>query len=674
MSDVAALRDRVGKTGWLPRPDRRTLLVGGGAAAGLAVAWALWPRNASVAINTNAGEFAFGNFLKIGTDGRVTVLVPQAETGQGNFTLIAHIAADELGADWRTIAVEPAPISNAYANILLLDEDAALATPRALVPAGMAAMGGWRQRVLSGQVPAMLTGGSTTQRMFEGPVRECAAFARALLCMAAARRWDVDWQVCDTRDGFVVHEGKRARFGELADLAAEQDMPDFPPLRAPGSGPLFGDDLPRLDLPAKIDGSLNFAADVRLPDMVFAAIRQGPIGDTRLKSYNKAAASRITGFLSAVRHDRWIAAIATNSWAAQRALDAMDPVFTTYGQRADSAVIDRRLKAAFDDHDGARMVDEGSVNDAFEGRPVLGADFVVAPALHQPLETRSATAAPDGDRMRIWVATQAPALCRAAVAAALDVAESRIALFQMPGGGSLDIAYESEVAVQAVLVARAVGRPVQLVWSRTEEILRDLPRAPVRARIRATLSSGATIDAWHMAVAAPAGRHEWRARLAGAKPQDAMRAAAGSDDAAAVAGARPPYRIPHLAIDLLPVDVALPVGRFPADAHGQTVFFSECFVDEMARAASVDPVQFPHQHAGGRTFAGPMPAGGNLARRLGRWAVGLGSGHRLLQCTRQPYRGDGRGASWQQRAGCRPAGGGGRCRAGPQPGAGPAAD
>lgn len=631
MSDIGSLRSRVGKTGWLPRPDRRTLLVGGGAAAGLVVAWALWPRSSTVAINTNAGEHAFGNFLKIGTDGRVTVLVPQAETGQGSYTLIAHIAADELGADWRTVAVEPAPISAAYANILLLDEDAALATPRALVPEGLAAMGGWRQRILSGQVPAMLTGGSTTQRMFEGPVRECAAFARALLCMAAARGWDVDWEACDTRDGFVVHEGKRTRFGELADLAAEQAMPSYPPLRAPGSGPLFGEELPRLDLPAKIDGSLNFAADVRLPDMVFAAIRQGPIGDTELKSYNKAAAARVTGFLAAIKHERWIAAVATNSWAAQRALDAMDPIFTSHGQRADSSAIDRRLKAAFDDFDGTRMVNEGSVADAFEGRPVLGADFVVAPSLHQPLETRSATAAPDGMRMQLWVATQAPGFCRAAVAAALDVAESRVALFQMPGGGSLDIGYEHEVAVQAALIARAVGRPVQLTWSRTEEILRDLPRPPARARIRATLSSGATIDAWHIAVAAPAARHEWRARLTGTKPHAAMLETAGEEDAAAVAGARPPYLIPNLAIDHLPVDVTLPAGRFPADADGTNVFFTESFVDELARAANIDPFSFRMSMLGQAPLLAQCL---QAATALGGWEGGQsGSGQGIACCS-----------------------------------------
>ena len=625
MNEPAQLRRRVGRGGpLLPRPSRRAILVGGGIAGGLALAWTLWPRSATAVLNTNPGEHGFGAYLKIGTDGRVTVLMPQGEFGQGAFTAIAHACADELGADWRTIAVEPASISAAYANLLLLDEDAALATPRLLLPEVLETAGGWRRSVLAGSVPAMLTGGSTTLRMYEQPVRETAAIARALLCEAAARRWDADPAQCDTRDGFVFLGSRRARFGELADLAAQGTPPTTPMLRVPASGPLFGRDLPRLDLPAKIDGSMGFAADVRLPDMVFAAVRQGPVGDTRLKDYDRAAAARVTGFLSAVAHERWIAAVATNSWAAMRALDAMAPVFTSVGQRADSSVADARLKAAFDAPRGTRMVDVGVVADAMEGRPVLGADYAIAPALHQPLETRCAAAAPDGSRMRVWVATQAPGFCRAAVARALGVSDARIALFQMPGGGAFGIGYESDAAVQAALVASSVGRPVQLLWSRTEEILRDLPRPAARVRMRATLSSGATIDAWHAAIAAPPARHEWRERLGGARADQAMHEANGRADAAAVAGARPPYAIPNLAVDHLPVDVTLPAGRWPADAIGQTIFCTETFVDELARAAQADPFVFRIGMLGG---APRLAACLQAATALGGWEGGQsGSG------------------------------------------------
>ncbi|MEQ1725249.1 MAG: molybdopterin cofactor-binding domain-containing protein [Sphingopyxis sp.] len=608
-------------------PSRRALLIGGGVGAGLAVMWAAWPRAQDAPINAGPSEHIFGPYLKIGSDGHIAVLAAQSEMGQGVFTLYAQLVADELGADWRTISVEPAPLSGSYASAEMLARDAALVTPRAGVPEGLAAIGTWRAFSVGSGAAAMMTDEALILSDFEQSVRECAAYARAMLCMAAAQRWDADWEACSAADGFVTLGARRIRFGELAAAAAQLDPPDYPPLRAPGTGHLYGQSAPRLDLPSKVDGSFAFSGDIRLPGMVYATLRQGPIGDTRLKRYNRRAADGIIGFLSAVKHDRWLAAVATNSWAATRALDAMAPVFTTQGQRADSGLIDRRLKAAVASAQGARLIDEGSVRDAFDGRPVLGADYVAAPALHAAIETPCATAAFDGDHIRLWVASQAPGLCRAAVAAALGMRAHHVTLFAMPAGGSFGAAWSHTAAVQAALIARAIDRPVQLTWSRTEAILRDNPRAPARARMRATLSSGATIDAWHAAIATPAARHEWRARVCGERDNAAMRGAAGAVDAAAVEGARPPYAIPNLAVEHLPVDIALPVGRLRGGAHSFTSFFTECFVDELARAAGADPLSFR---------MGMLGSSSELARCLqsaaeqGGWGGGqAGSGHGL---------------------------------------------
>ena len=609
--------------------DRRRLLIGACAAGGLAVAYAVWPRVSTPGINTAPGEQVLGNFIKIGADGHVTVLVPQAELGQGSYTLIAQIAADELGADWRTVGVEPAPISAAYANSLFFDEDAALVTPRSLVPKGLAMIGGWRRTAIDDSAAAMVTGGSTGQRQFEAPLRQSAAFARALLAMAAAARWDIDWQACEAADGFITHADRRLRFGELVQAAAQLTPPRFAPLRAPGSGPLAGVALPRLDLPAKIDGTLNFAGDVRLPDMAYAAIRQGPIGDTRLKHFNGPAAARVTGFIMAVQHERWLAAIATNGWAAARALDAMAPVFTSTGQRAESAVAERNMKSALVAHDGARIVSTGDVADAFTGRPVISAEFFAAPALHAAIETRTATAQPDADRIKLWVASQAPGACRAAVAAALGMAVADVALFQMPAGGSFGIGMEHDVAIQAALIARAAKRPVQLCWTRTEEILRDLPRPPARARLSASLSSGATIDGWQASIATPPARHEWRARLTGAKAQAAMLATRGASDAAAVAGARPPYAIPHIAIDHLPADATMPVGRWRGNADSFTCFFTESFVDDLAHAAEAEPLGFRISMLGDAPELARCLQG---AAEMGGWDGGTAGSGQGLAC------------------------------------------
>ncbi|WP_430636043.1 molybdopterin cofactor-binding domain-containing protein [Sphingomonas hankookensis] len=276
------------------------------------MAQALWrePRR-------GGGETIFGPYLKIGADGQVTVAVPQAEHGQGVYTALPQIVADELGADWRTVAVEAAPINPLYANPLaagILFGDALALLPQATRAAH------------AERTALMLTAGSTSIRRFEGPLRAAGAAARVLLCKAAATAWGGDWRSCGTADGFVVMGERRERFGVLAERASQESLPGGElPLRTGDEKRLVGTAVPRLDAPAKVDGSATFAADVRRPGMVFASIRQGPIGDTRLLSVDTAAAERVPGVTKIVRTDRWVAAVGTTWWAANRAVDALAP-------------------------------------------------------------------------------------------------------------------------------------------------------------------------------------------------------------------------------------------------------------------------------------------------------------------------------------------------------------
>src|SRR3546814_597174 len=207
-----------------------------------------------------------------------------------------------FGADWRTVAVQPAPISPLYANTLLAGEWLGQDMPTLIGQAGSWAV---RQYAVRNQI--MLTGGSSSVRMFAQSYREAGAAARVLLCKAAAARWNVDWEACGTRDGFVVLGDQKLRFAELASEATSYDLPATLPMLPAREDGLAGQNLPRLDVPAKIDGSANFAADIRLPNMVFASIRQGPVGDATLKSINEAEAKKVPGFLKIIRRDRWVA-------------------------------------------------------------------------------------------------------------------------------------------------------------------------------------------------------------------------------------------------------------------------------------------------------------------------------------------------------------------------------
>lgn len=562
------------------------MLVGGGLGVGLVVAWAAWPRRYAANLRAAKGETVFGPYIKIGEDGHVAVAVPQAETGQGAFTALAQIVADELGADWRTVSVEPAPINPLYANRLFARELAG--------QTGLAAPGLGEE--FATRAMTMVTAGSTSVRAFEAPLRAAAAVARAQLIAVAADRWDVTAEECDAVDGFVIHQAKRLRFGELAAAAADQTPPAAPPLRMTDQDRLTGESLPRLDTPAKLDGSANFAADVRLPNMVFAAIRQGPLGTVRLVGADKAAADRIPGVLSVVETPRWIAAVANNWWAANRALDAMRPRFATAGPLLDDAAIDAALTDALAGG-GDRIVARGDLGAAFRGATVHVADYLVAPAAHAAIEPVAATASWADGRLQLWLPTQAPEAARQAAAEAIGVGPAQVIVYPMPVGGGFGRGLSSEAATQAAVLAARLKRPVQLQWSRVEDLAHDPVRPPARARLTGKLGNG-RVQAWQTKIAVPAyGRAVGAALLPG---HDLARGLISrGPDGFAVAGAEPPYAIPELAVDHHPAELPLPIGYLRGAAHGYTAFFTESFVDELARAAYVEPFSFRMAMLGG---------------------------------------------------------------------------
>jgi isoquinoline 1-oxidoreductase beta subunit len=582
--------------------NRRRLLVGGGAGVGLVVAWTLWPRRYAPNLVANPGEQPFGAWLKIGTDGHVTVAVPQAEHGQGVYTSLPQIVADELGADWRTVGVEPAPLNPLYANPLGTND---------LFEGLFAA--------LPVDAP-MLTAASSSVRMFETACREAGAGARALLCIAAAARWDVDWLTTYVEAGFVVHGDKRIRFADLAEAAAGGTLPDPLPLGLQGAGKLVGTSVPRIDAPSKVDGSANFAGDVRLADMVHAAIRQGPAG-SRLVRVDRAAADRIRGVLAVIENPHWVAAVATTGWAAQRALDALAPRFAG-GRPVDSASIDAALTTALD-APGTRMTAVGDVDAVFKGARPVTAEYRASLGLTAAIETPSATAAYREGRLELWLATQAPGLARAAAARALGIAESAVVVHPMLVGGSFGAALEHAVAEQAAVLAQKLKRPVSLVWSRGEASLHDRYRPAAAARMAARIAPNGAILGWRAQIAAPAtGADLARRLMPGAATEAAIRVATG--DRYAVGGALPPYGLPALTIDHHPADIGVATGHVRGGAHGYTAFFTECFLDELAKLGHSEPMSFRIGMLGGNPRLARCLS---TAAALGGWDGGVpGSG------------------------------------------------
>ena len=265
---------------------RRNILIGTGAVGGLLLGYAVWPRKQRLNWVAGPDESRINGWLKIGTDGRVIVAVPQAEMGQGVYTALPQILADELGADWNTVGVEPAPLNPVYANRGM----AADATKK--MPALFRGIANWGIGEVMSRFEVQLTGGSSSVRAYEPTLRLAGAAAREMLCKAAARRWDADPEDLDTATGFVIYKANRIRFADIAGEAAQEDMPSEPTLRSPSKNRLMGKAVQRIDIPAKTNGSARFGSDVRLPGLVYAAVRSGPTGADRRQCRRRPRRSR----------------------------------------------------------------------------------------------------------------------------------------------------------------------------------------------------------------------------------------------------------------------------------------------------------------------------------------------------------------------------------------------
>jgi len=380
--------------------------------------------------------------------------------------------------------------------------------------------------------------------------------------------------------------------------------------------------VPRLDAPAKVDGSANFAGDVRLADMVHAAVRTGPLGASKLIAIDRAAAERVPGVVAAIANDRWAAAAGTTAYAATRGLDAMRPRFETAGPVPDDAAIGAALTRALGEA-GTRMATRGDPDAALASGRGIEARYTVAAGVHAAVETPTATAWMHDGRLELWIGTQAPGHAARAAAEAAGIASDAVVVHPMLVGGGFGEALEAEVAAQAAVLAVEMKRPVSLAWSRDEATRADAFRAPAAARLKATLAANGAILGWRASVAAPATGAALARRLVGGAAVEAALAGRGGDRYA-VAGADPVYRLPALAVDHHGVDLGLPTGHLRGGAHGYTAFFTESFIDEVARAASNEPVSFRIGMLGG---APRLARCLSTVAALGGWEGGVpGSG------------------------------------------------
>lgn len=571
-------------------------VLGGAMAVGL---WRLYRERDRITppagLQAREGEAILTAWIKITSDGRVTVEVPRQEMGQGILTSLPMLVAEELDADFAQVRFEEAPVDPVYANATMLGDG----VPFRPDDAGWFAAIARITQVKGGEaLGVMATGGSTSIRDAWEPMRRAGATARAMLVQAAAQKLGVPVTECTVRNGIVEHagSGKRASFGELALAAAKLPVPVDVALKDPARFRLLGKPQRRLDIPAKVDGEAQFASDVRLPGMLYAAIAQCPVFGGTVRAYNADQARTRPGVKGVLALPATsmsaaaVVAVAEHYWQAKSALAQVEITWDEGANVAHDTAQQRNRYYALLASGKARTYDEaGSIDTGFASPPrLLEADYFVPYLAHATMEPINCTAVVRDGSCEVWVGNQAPTLVKWYAAQAAGIDSARVTVHTPYLGGGFGRRAEMDVVMQAVTLARQIpDTPVQLIWSREEDIQHDVYRPMAAARLRAALDSAGNITAWYNRIVGQSCTGSFIARLLPAAASDIMK------DKTNVEGAFDlPYLLPNRKVEHVLTHEPVPVGFWRSVGHSYNAFFTECFLDECAAAAGEDPYEF----------------------------------------------------------------------------------
>jgi isoquinoline 1-oxidoreductase subunit beta len=540
--------------------ERRALLLGGSAALLMAGAVPSLAAQLGGAAGGRppAGQSSLTAWVRIGADNRVTIIASQAELGQGISTTLPAILADELGADWAKVEVQPAPFDPAFRN------------PR---------------------IKWMFTGNSESAQSFLELMRTMGAAAREMLITAAARRWKVPSDQCRTEAGRVVHfpTGRSFTFGEVAVDAARLPIPQTPTLKARRDLKLVGRALPRVDIPAKVDGSAVFGLDFVLPNMLSAAIRTAPTIGGTLKSIDEAAITARPGVRAVVRLTNGIAVVAERYHQARGALLAHPPSFETGPNAAlSSATIDSAYRSILEQGPWATPVNEGQASGILQSaKTPISFDYHSAFAAHATMEPMNCTAHVTADRCEIWAPTQGQEAAHVTLKFLLGLKDEQIVINRTPAiGDGFGRRLLPDFVVQAALVSRAVGQPVKIIWDREEDMLHDMYRPATATRLTASLGADGLPEALHVKHASPT------ILLPVFPPVQKIIDEKGIDPSALEGFLHSRYELPSRRVDFHLLKTPIPTSVMRGTGYGPSIFALESFVDELALAARVDPYDY----------------------------------------------------------------------------------
>jgi isoquinoline 1-oxidoreductase beta subunit len=560
------------------RKDFLRIVVLGG--AGLTLGLELAPAR-SVAAAANANGFSPVAWLRMGTDGITTVIVNQVEMGQGITTALSMCVAEELDVPMSSVRFELSPTEPKYYN-----------------PSRN----------------GMGTGGSQSTPTMSPVMRNAGATARAMLVSAAATKWGVDPATCTTSDGVVsAPGGQKAAYVDLLASAASVPVPARVTLKAPGTFKILGTRQRRLDATPKTNGSAVFAMDVRVPGMKYASIEKPVQIGARLVSFDAGAALKFPGVRKAIAVPSGIAVIADNTWAAFQGRKLLSVVWAPGPNAGVSTASIYSTARALSRTPGGVLKSTGDVASPLTGT-VVEASYETPYLAHATMEPMNTTADVRADRVTLWTPTQAQTSAQAVAAKITGLPIAAVTLIATYIGGGFGRRGETDYVAEAVQVSKATGLPIQLVWTREDDIRYDTYRPGTVIALAASLAPGGRISTLKQTLVSPS----ITARLAPSRMKD------GVDPAAGNGLTNLAYAIQNQLVDWHQLDVAIPVGYWRAPYANANTFVIESFVDELAHAAEKDPVAFRLAllEAGSR----PHVVLERVAK-LAKWGTALPAGH-----------------------------------------------
>jgi isoquinoline 1-oxidoreductase beta subunit len=515
-------------------------------------------RTSKTGATQTAPLFALNPYLRIGTDGRVVVIVGKAEMGQGVYTSLPMLVAEELEVDWSKISVEASPVAQEYYH----------------------AQWGVIQ----------VTGGSTSVLSEWDRLRKAGASARMMLVQAAAETWKVDPKSCRAEGGSVQHEptNRRLSYGELAEKAARIKPPKDVSLKQPKEFKVIGKPMNRLDTPEKTSGEAIFGIDVKVPGMLTAVIARAPIFGAKVKSLSAEKAKAVPGVKEVVKVESGVAVVADDFWSARLGREALEIAWDEGVNEKLSTESMREQYRNLAKTPGAVARKEGNSEEGFrKAAKQISAEYEVPYLAHAPMETLNCLVDLRADRCDIWTGTQFQSADRDAAAqiAGLKPEQVRIHNAFLGGGFGRRANPHSDFVSEAVHVAAKVKKPVKVIWTREDDIKGGYYRPFWYDRIAAGLDAKGSPVAWNHTIVG-------QSIQVGSPFEGAMIDEHGVDVTSVEGAADIPYAIPNILVDLHSPKIGVPVQWWRSVGHSHTAFVVESFIDELAHASGKDPFEF----------------------------------------------------------------------------------